>query len=86
MEKTKIVVDLLEREASRIESIQETSDIQSLEVPVDGEKSVTEGTDAESGEEKQDAEKVEDGEKAKEEKLKGKKLWMEFEDFCKCFG
>lgn len=61
-----------------------------LEVPasaVEGEpKTPGEGPEGETGEEKPEGEKTEEGDKTKEEKSKEKKLWMEFEDFCKCFG
>ena len=58
-----------------------------LEVPStggDGEtKSPGEGTDGETKEEKQDGEKTDDADK--DAKCKEKKIWIDFDDFCKSF-
>ena len=86
VEKAKSAADTSDRETARVESISESGEHQSLEVPADGNKSVGVGIDGEPGEDKQDGDKLEDKAKSKDLKLSEKKLWMEFEDFCKCFG
>lgn len=86
MEKVKTTADSSDKESTKVESNVETVEVQSLEVPIDGDRSVAEGTEVEFGEEKQDGERLEEGTKTKDEKLSEKKLWMDFEDFCKCFG
>ena len=49
------------------------------------EKTVGDGQDGEIVEAKADAEKAEEGDKTKEEQNKEKKIWLEYDDFCKCF-
>ena len=80
----------LEREASsKADAIHEEEQVQTLAVPLgsaDGEKPAGEGTDGETPQQGGEGEKCEEGDKAAEQQNKEKKLWMEFEDFCKCFG
>lgn len=90
MEKPKL--DLDKDSFHEVTPIMEAEDITAptLEVPPstgEGEpKTPGEGTEGDTGEEKPEGEKTEEGEKAKEDKFKDKKLWMDFDDFCKCFG
>ena len=78
----------LERESShKFETIR-ADEIPVLDLPstaADGDKNPGDGTDGEGNEEKTEGEKTEDGDKAKEETNKEKKIWMEYADFCKCF-
>ncbi|XP_048577844.1 androglobin isoform X3 [Nematostella vectensis] len=66
----------------------EESNMQDAPNPTnDGEtKSPGDAPEMEKGEEKTNGEKDEEGDKGKEEKGNNKKLWMDYEDFCKCFG
>ena len=78
----------LERESShKVETIHE-DEIPVLDLPnnaTEGDKNPGDGTDGEGNEERTEGEKTEDGDKAKEETNKEKKIWMEYADFCKCF-
>ncbi|KAK3749551.1 hypothetical protein QZH41_007285 [Actinostola sp. cb2023] len=83
--------DLDKEQSHDVIPILETDDMTaSLEVPTPGGdtevKAPGEGNDGETNEEKQDGEKTEESDKSKDEKTKDKKLWMDFDDFCKCFS
>ena len=51
----------------------------------EGDKIPGEVIDGETTEEKTEGDKIEEGDKAKEDSNKEKKIWMEYTDFCKCF-
>ena len=78
----------LERDSShKVDTIRE-DEIPVLDLPsATGEEDKTpgDGTDGEMNEEKTEGDKTEDGDKAKEENNKERKIWMEYADFCKCF-
>ena len=78
----------LERDSShKVDTIRE-DEIPVLDLPSttgDGDKTPGDGTDGEMNDEKTEGDKTEDGDKGKEENNKGKKIWMEYADFCKCF-
>ena len=81
-------LDLDRESTAKVDTIRQGEEGQSLVVPCTGgdKTSTGEGTDGENAEEKGEGEKTEEENKSKDEKNKEKKLWMDFEDFCKCFG
>ena len=78
----------LERDSShKVETIRE-DELPVLDLPgtaAEGDKSPGDGTEGETTDDKTEGDKTEDGDKVKEECNKGKKIWMEYADFCKCF-
>ena len=79
----------LERDSShKVETILE-DEIPSLDVPgssfAEGDKTPGDATEREINDEKTEGEKTDEADKEKEESNKEKKIWMDYDDFCKCF-
>ncbi|XP_068698412.1 androglobin-like isoform X1 [Montipora foliosa] len=79
----------LERDSShKVETILE-DEIPSLDVPgssfAEGDKTPGDATEREINDEKTEGDKTDEADKEKEESNKEKKIWMDYDDFCKCF-
>ena len=79
----------IERESShKVDTIRE-DEYPVLDLPTsavsDGDKSPGEATDGETTEDKAEGDRAEEGEKAKEDSNKERKIWMEYTDFCISF-
>lgn len=52
---------------------------------VEGDKMLGDVIEWEINDEKMEGDKMDEGDKEKEELNKEKKIWMDYDDFCKCF-
>lgn len=84
-----VKLEILERESlHKVEMIREDEgpvpDLPTSAIN-EGDKTPGEAMDGEMTVEKTEGDKIEEGDKAKEDSNKEKKIWMEYSDFCKCF-